>query len=162
MTARKITQLALMTALSLALAYVERLFPLPVPVPGVKVGLSNLVTVFLLYRFGARDALVVNGLRVVLAGFLFGSLSSMLYALSGALAALIVMAGLKRVGWFSAMGVSVAGSVAHVGAQLLTAALITHTPGLTAYLPVLMVSGIITGAAIGFVAGALIRRVPEV
>lgn len=160
--AQKIARLAVLTALALALSAIERLIPVPVAVPGVKLGLANLVTVLALYLLGAREALTISALRVVLAGFLFGSFSSLLYALSGALLSFGAMALLKKTGAFSVIGVSVAGGVFHNVAQITIAALIVKTLELSYYLPVLMLSGIITGLFIGIVANLLIGRLRTV
>lgn len=156
--AKKIARLAVLIALALALSAIERLIPAPIAVPGIKLGLANLVTVLALYLLGSREALTVSVLRVVLAGFLFGSFSSILYALSGALVSFGVMALLKRTGAFSVVGVSVAGGVFHNIAQILIAAAIVRTLELSYYLPILMLSGVVTGLFIGIVSNLMIRR----
>ncbi len=154
----RIARLAMMIALALVLGYIERLIPLPVPVPGIKLGLPNLVTLACLCLFGWRDALAVSALRVLLSGLLFGSGFSMLYALSGALLSLMAMALLWRTGAFSPVSVSAAGGLFHNLGQLLVALLVTRASGLLYYLPVLLFLGEITGVITGFVASLLVRR----
>lgn len=151
---RKIAMGALMVALSLVLSYLELMLPLPVAVPGVKIGLANVCVLFMLYAYGARAALCVSVLRVLLAGFLFGSLSALLYALSGALLSLGVMALLRKSRAFSLRGVSVAGGVSHNVAQMAVAALVARTAGLLAYLPVLIVAGAAAGILNAYLARA--------
>lgn len=160
-TARRLTLLACLTAAALALAWLEFLVPLPLPLPGVKLGLANLASVYALYRLGAKEALLVSLARILLTAFLFGSLFSALYALSGGLCALGVMAALRRAGCFSVYGVSMGGGAAHNAAQLLLAALIAHTKGLVSYLPALLICGLATGFVVGLMADRLLRlRLP--
>lgn len=159
---RRLSRLALMVALALILSYFERLLPLPVPVPGVKLGLSNLVTLVALCLFGWRDALIVSVVRVLLGGLLFGSGLSMLYALAGALLSLLVMALLHSFSPLHPAAISAVGGVAHNIGQLLVAALVVHTPALLSYLPVLMLSGTLTGALIGALGTVLIGRLRPV
>lgn len=154
---KRIARLAMMIALALVLSYVERLIPLPMPVPGIKLGLANLVTLVCLYLFGWRDALTVSALRVALGALMFGSGFSMVYALSGALCSLLVMALLKRTG-LHPVSISAVGGVAHNLAQLLVAALVVRTLGLLSYLPMLILSGALTGVLVGVTGTALIGR----
>lgn len=151
---------ALLTALALALSWLESLVPLPLAVPGIKLGLPNLVVVFALYRLGLRDAFVISLVRVLLVSATFGNAYSFAYSLAGAAVSLAVMALLKRTGKFSLLGVSVAGGVCHNLAQLAVAAAVLGTARLAWYLPVLLVSGTAAGICVG-AAGALVtRRVP--
>lgn len=157
--ARKIARVAVLVALALALSAVERLIPLPVAVPGVKLGLANLATLAALYLMGFRAALAVAVLRVLLGGFLFGSGASILYALAGGLCAAVAMGLLKRTGAFSIAGVSIGGGVVHNAAQILVAVAVVRTIELSYYLPVLVISGALTGLLNGVVAAALVPRV---
>ena len=136
---------ALLTALALALSWLESLVPLPLAVPGIKLGLPNLVVVFALYRLGLRDAFVISLVRVLLVSATFGNAYSFAYSLAGAAVSLAVMAILKRTGKFSLLGVSVAGGVCHNLAQLAVAAAVLGTVRLAWYLPVLLVSGTAAG-----------------
>ena len=103
----------MMTCLALIFSYVESLIPIPIPIPGIKLGLANLLTVILLYAVGPWEAFAVNVVRVVLSGFLFGSLFAILYSLAGCAVSFLAMAALKKSGRFSAVGVSIAGGSAH-------------------------------------------------
>ena len=148
-----------MIALAAIFSYVENLFPISLGVPGVKLGLANVVTLFALYVFGLPAAAAVSLLRVTLVSFMFGNPASALYSLAGAAASLLVMAALKKSGRFSVIGVSMAGGVIHPAAQLLVAIAVSGTPSLTHYLPVLIVTGLIAGFLMGLAAHETIRRV---
>ena len=140
--------MGLLVALSMILSYVESLIPAFVAVPGVKVGLANIVVIFALYTLGPIEALIVSLLRVILSSFLFGSVLSLLYSLSGALLSLGGMILMKKVKIFSTTAVSVTGGVLHNVGQILVACLVLETDVLLYYLPVLILSGVITGAVI--------------
>ena len=157
---RKTVLMALLTAVAMILSYVESLFP-SAGVPGVKIGLANIAVIFTLYRFGWKEAAAVSLVRVVLVSLLFGSVGAMLYSLSGAVMSLLVMGLLRKTERFSEAGVSVAGGVAHNFGQILAAALILETSRLFYYLPVLVLSGIAGGVAVGLVSALLIKRIPE-
>lgn len=158
METRKIARMGLLVALSMILSYVESLIPAFVAVPGVKVGLANIVVIFALYTLGPIEALIVSLLRVILSSFLFGSVLSLLYSLSGALLSLGGMILMKKVKIFSTTAVSVTGGVLHNVGQILVACLVLETDVLLYYLPVLILSGVITGAVIGIIASLVIKR----
>ncbi len=157
---RKTILLAMLTAVAMILSYVESLFP-SVGVPGVKIGLANIAVIFTLYRFGWKEAGAVSLVRVVLVSLLFSSVGAMLYSLSGAVMSLLVMGLLRKTQRFSEAGVSVAGGVAHNIGQILAASFILETARLTYYLPVLVLSGIAGGIAVGLVSAVLVKRIPE-
>ena len=158
METRKIARMGLLVALSMILSYVESLIPAFVAVPGVKVGLANIVVIFALYTLGPIEALIVSLLRVILSSFLFGSVLSLLYSLSGALLSLGGMILMKKLKIFSTTVVSVTGGVLHNVGQILVACLVLDTNVLIYYLPVLILSGVITGAVIGIIASLVIKR----
>ena len=158
METRKIARMGLLVALSMILSYVESLIPAFVAVPGVKVGLANIVVIFALYTLGPIEALIVSLLRVILSSFLFGSVLSLLYSLSGALLSLGGMILMKKMKIFSTTVVSVTGGVLHNVGQILVACLVLETDVLLYYLPVLILSGVITGAVIGIIASLVIKR----
>ncbi|MCI6116026.1 MAG: Gx transporter family protein [Spirochaetales bacterium] len=158
METRKIARMGLLVALSMILSYVESLIPAFVAVPGVKVGLANIVVIFALYTLGPIEALIVSLLRVILSSFLFGSVLSLLYSLSGALLSLGGMILMKKLKIFSTTVVSVTGGVLHNVGQILVACLVLETDVLLYYLPVLILSGVITGAVIGIIASLVIMR----
>ena len=160
MSAKRIARYGLLTALALALSYAESLLPSP-GVPGVKLGLPNLVVVFALYRLGTVDAWALSLARVLLASVLFGNGVGLAYSMAGAVLSLSVMCLLKKSGRFSETGVSVAGGVAHNAGQVLVAVLLLETARLAWYLPVLCLSGTVAGVLIGVVSALLVKRVPE-
>ena len=157
---KRLVLLAMLTAVAMILSYVESLLP-SVGIPGVKMGLANIAVIFALFRFGWKEAAALSLVRVVLVSLLFGSVGAMLYSLAGAVLSLAVMALLRRIDWFSTVGISVAGGVAHNAGQILMAMLILQTKQLLGYLPVLAVSGIAGGVLTGLAAALLIRRIPE-
>lgn len=152
-------QLGLLTALALIAGYIELLIPMPVGIPGVKPGLANLVVVWALYAMGPYEALAVNGMRILLSGFLFGNLSMILYSLSGAALSFVCMCLAKRSGAFTILGVSIVGGVTHNMGQLLVAMTVLETGSLIYYGPVLLGAGLVMGAVIGVLAGEVTKRV---
>ena len=158
LTTQKTARLGLLTAAAMILSYVESLIPFFPGVPGIKLGLPNLVTVWLLWLGTAGEALAVSVMRILLTGFLFGNLYSILFSLAGGLLSLAAMAVLRRLEGFSIYGVSILGGVCHNMGQLLVAVLVVETYRLAWYLPALLVSGVVTGAVIGVISGILVRR----
>ncbi len=143
------------TALALIFSYLESLIPIQFGIPGIKLGLANLLTVILLYKRNAKEALLLSAVRVILSGFMFGNLFSIVYSLAGGIMSLLVMAVLKRSGKFSVIGVSAAGGVSHNIGQLL-AAVETYRVGY--YFPVLLIAGVLTGLLIGTAAEQVLKR----
>ena len=160
---RRTAELGLMLALALILSYVESLIPFSFGIPGIKLGLPNLIVLLLLYEKpntgGEREALLVNVLRIVLSGFLFSSLYTILYALAGAAFSFAAMALGRRTKRFSMIGVSVFGGVFHNVGQLLAAMLVLETGSLIYYGPILLLAGLLTGFLIGVIAGEVWKRV---
>ena len=160
MSSRRLARYALLTALAMALSWLESLVPLAgVVPPGVKLGLTNLVVIFALYRMSLRDAAGSSLVRVVLVAFTFGNSYSFAYSLAGAALSLAVMALLKRSGKFSLLGISVAGAVSHNIAQVLVAMAVMETSRLAWYLPVLLVSGIAAGVCVGAAGALIVKRI---
>lgn len=157
----RIAGLGLLTSLALIASYIELLIPIPIGIPGIKLGLANMVTVWALYALGPTEALAVNGLRILLAGFLFGSLSMILYSLAGAVLSFLCMYMAKRCGTFSVTGVSMIGGVTHNMGQLLVAMSVLETGSLLYYGPVLLAAGLITGTLIGLVTREVGKRLPK-
>lgn len=150
------------TALALIFSYLETLIPFSFGIPGIKLGLANLLTVILLYKRNAREALLLSVVRIVLSGFLFGNLWSILYSLAGGLMSMLVMVFLKRTGKFSIMGVSAAGGVSHNMGQLLVAMAVVETYRVGYYFPVLLIAGLATGLLIGIAANEVFQRVRHI
>lgn len=149
----------LILALALIAGYAENLIPVTVAIPGIKLGAANSVILLLLYMVGVKEAYIVNVSRVLVSGFMFGSMSSIIYSLSGAILSLMVMTLLKKTDRFSISGVSMAGGVFHNVGQLMMAALVLETTAVWYYLPVLIISGSITGLLIGFLTGEIYKRI---
>ena len=149
-------------SLALALAYIEVLMPpLFASVPGIKMGLPNIILVFLLYRKGVIPAAMVSLMRILLVTLLFGNTMAFFYSLAGGVLSMAVMAVIKRLNFLSTTGVSVAGAVTHNVGQILVAMLILNTAELGYYLIVLAVTGTIAGVLIGLCGSLLIRRIPN-
>ena len=150
------------TALALIFSYVESLIPIHFGVPGIKLGLANLLIVIFLYKRNAKEALLLSVIRIVLSGFLFANLFSILYSLAGGILSLAVMAYLKKRGTFSVVGISIAGGVAHNLGQLVVAMLVVETYRVGFYFPVLLIAGVLTGMLIGIVAAEILKRLKNI
>ena len=161
MKTKKVAFLSMCIALSMILSFVESQIPPLVAVPGVKVGLPNIVMVFMLYKIGAKETAIVSIIRVILVGLLFGSPLSMIYSLVGATLSLIGMIILKKTNLFAPITVSVVGGILHNVGQILTACLVMETAEIAYYLPVLFISGTIAGIVIGYVAGLILKRLEK-
>ena len=155
--AKTIAHIALLSSLALIFSYVEAIIPYNPAIPGIKLGIANVVTVIALYKFGWKDAACVSVLRIVLAGLLFNGVFGMLYSLAGATVSFIGMLILKKTKLFSVVGVSMAGGVFHNLGQLLVAAALIEDLRIFFYFPVLLFSGIISGIAIGVAATLILK-----
>ena len=153
---RKTALYGLLVALAFIFSYLESLLPLTIGIPGIKLGLANSVVLVALYLLRPADALAVSCLRIVLAGFTFGSLTSMLYSLAGGLLSYLVIWLCRRSDRFSVIGVSMAGGVSHNIGQLVVAAAVLGTLQVAWYVPVLLAAGLLTGGLIG-----LLVRLPH-
>ena len=156
---QRITHIALLTALSLILFILEGFLPLPLPVPGAKLGLAAIVTLIALYLLPARDAALMLTLRIVLASAFGGGLAPMIYSLAGGVASFAAMVLLKRYTQLSIVGISAAGGFLHNMAQLLVAAAVLETTALFVYAPVLGIVGILTGILIGITARGILQKI---
>ena len=159
-TSHNVALAAMLAALALIFSYIEATLPLSVGIPGVKLGIANLVVIIALYVLGFKYAMTVNVLRILVAGLLFNGAFGAMYAMAGGVLSLIVMYLVKKTGLFSTVGISMAGGVAHNLGQLLVAALIVSTMKLFYYFPVLLFSGMISGILIGIVASLILKRLP--
>ena len=159
MKASKLSLLALSVSLAMILSFVESQIPAMVAIPGVKVGLANIVVVFALYKLGWKYAAVISLTRVFLVGLLFGNGISILYSFTGATVSFAAMLLLKKAKVFSTMAVSVAGGVLHNLGQIAMACVIMGTDVLRYYTPFLVLSGTLAGIAIGVLAAIMIRRI---
>ena len=150
------------TALALIRSYVEMLIPINFGIPGAKLGLANLIIVIVLYKTDWKEALLLSVTRIVLAGFIFGNMFSILYSLAGGILSLAVQAVLKKQGSFSVAGVSIAGGVSHNIGQLIVAMIVVETYQVGYYLPVLLISGLLTGLLIGVISGEVLKRIRQI
>ena len=139
-------------------SYVETLIPIQFGIPGVKLGLANLIIVIALYRMKLSEAYLLSIVRVLLAGFIFGNYFSIIYSLAGGLLSLTVMALLRKKGGFSVIGVSIAGGVFHNIGQLIIASVIVETFSVMYYVPVLLIAGLVTGLLIGIASDGMLKR----
>ena len=157
---QKIALLGLYTAIAMALAYLEVLLP-PIfsAIPGIKLGLPNIVIIFVLYRMGVKEAALVSLVRMVAVSLLFGNPMTFAYSLAGGALSLIAMALLRKLDFFSIIGVSVAGGVLHNVGQILLAMFVLRTAELGYYLIVLSITGTIAGIFIGLCGGLAVKRV---
>ncbi len=146
--AQKAALYGMLIALAFIFSYVEAIIPMPLPVPGVKIGLANLVNVVGLYTVGLAGTAAVGLVRIVLVGFTFGNTFSMVYGLSGGILSMAVMAGAKRCKWFGTTGISI-----------LAASYVTGTFGVFSYFPVLLAAGVAAGGVIGLLGGMVVERI---
>lgn len=158
MNAKTVARFGLMTGVMLVLGYVESLLP-AFGAPGIKLGLSNTVLLYALLMMGTKPAVLLAAVKVLLSGFLFGSPSAMLYSAAGALLSLFVMALLCRFPGVSPVGISVAGALSHNIGQCAVAVLFIKVQAVLVYLPVLLISAVITGTVTGITAKYLIRHI---
>lgn len=154
----KVAYFGVFTTLALIFSYVETLIPIQFGIPGVKLGLANLIIVIALYRMKLSEAYLLSIVRVLLAGFIFGNYFSIIYSLAGGLLSLTVMALLRKKGGFSVIGVSIAGGVFHNIGQLIIASVIVETFSVMYYVPVLVIAGLVTGLLIGIASDGMLKR----
>lgn len=159
---KKLTLLGMLSALALVLSYIEAMIPTFFTVPGMKLGLTNLVVLVALYRLGAKQALLINFVRIAVTAILFGTVVSLWYSLAGGLLSGAVMTVLYKTKKFHPLTVSVAGGISHNIGQILMAMLIMHTTAVAWYLAVLWLSGIAAGAVIGVLGGWMLKRLPQI
>ena len=161
LTTKQLTLCAVLTALALALSYLENFFPLSlaIPIPGIKLGLANIVTVFALYALGPAQALLILAGRCLLGAVFAGNYSTILYSAAGGFLSIRVTMGLRKVLKENQIwAAGCLGAIAHSVGQMIAAIAITRTPGLLVYLPVLVIISIFTGLFTGFCAQLLIKR----
>lgn len=158
---KKMVTLSVLVAIAMILSYIEFLLPISTAIPGMKIGLSNIATVFTLYTLGWPYAIFVSIIRVILSSLIFGSFVSFLYSLSGAAFALLIMIILKKTNLFSSIGVSVSGGVFHNVGQIVAACIVMNSVEISLYLIPLVISGTISGIFIGLVSGMLVEKIKK-
>lgn len=149
----------LLIALAFVLSFVETLIPISLGIPGIKLGLANLVTIVGLYTVGSGGTVIISLLRIVLTGFTFGNLFAMLYSLGGWSLSILLMVICKRKNWLGTSGISILGGIGHNIGQVCVAALLVKQVGVFFYLPMLLVAGTGTGLVIGTLGGIIISRI---
>ena len=159
MKTKKVAVMGLAIALAMILSFVESQIPSFVAIPGVKMGLANIAVVFVLYKLGWKEAVLISLVRVFLVSLLFGNFASLFYSLAGAVLSLVGMILLKKTGLFSEVAVSVAGGVLHNVGQIAMACILLETDVIRYYLPFLVLSGTLAGIVIGVLAGILVKRI---
>ena len=162
MKTKKVAMLGLSIALAMIMSYIEVIVPLSFAVPGIKMGLANIVIIFVLYKIGTKEAILVSLIRVFLVSLLFSNVMAMWYSLAGAVLSLGIMWILKKTDKFSVVGVSIAGGIMHNVGQIIMAVIVLGTEQIALYLPVLVITGTVTGVVIGIVSGLVINRFKKI
>lgn len=151
----------MLVAVAMVLSWLEAQLPVFFAVPGMKMGLTNLVVLIALYRFGKKDAMIINILRILLVGLSFGNMFSMIYSLAGGLLSGIVMILLYITNRFRMVSVSLAGGIFHNVGQILVAMFVLESSSVLYYLPVLWISGMAAGVFVGLLGAQVVKRLPE-
>ena len=157
--AKRVSLYGILVALALIASYIEVLIPFNFHVPGMKLGLANIVVLIALYTGGARAGITVSVIRIILVGFTFGNPYSAIYGLSGGILSFVIMFFLKKTDFFGIAGVSMAGGVAHNIGQLFCAMVLLRLPAVFSYLSYLIFIGVVTGIMIGIIAGEILKRI---
>ena len=163
MQTKKLTRMALLTAIALTIFMIEAQIPALVPIPGVKLGLANIVTVFAVFTMGSKEGAMILAARIFLGAVFAGNFSTIFYSAAGGACAILVTIGLKQILTKNQLWVAGAlGAVAHSIGQMAVAVAMTGTPGLLVYLPVMILCGVITGLFTGLCAQFLVKRGKEI
>ena len=160
MDAKRVATYGMMIALAMVLSFLESMLPAFVAVPGVKLGLTNLVVMVALYKLSPADAVIINIIRIILVGLTFGNAFSLVYSMAGGILSFVVMLLLYKTGRFSEAGVGAAGGVAHNLVQIIVAMIVMKAAGVAFYLPVLIASGLVAGVIIGILSGLVVAKLP--
>lgn len=156
---RNIAICGVFIALAMILSYLENLVPINVAVPGIKLGLANLVTIVALCKLGIRHTIIISVGRIILSGLLFGNPLVIIYSLAGATLSIIVMCLVRKIKIFTVTGVSICGAVSHNFGQLIVAAILLENTKIFYYMAVLSVFGAVAGALIGILAGYILKNI---
>lgn len=160
MKLKQLTTNAVLTAIALTIFMIEAQIPALIPVPGVKLGLANIVTVFALFAFTPRDAFMILFVRVFLGSVFSGQISTLLYSLGGGIMCFGSLLAIRRIISIEQLWIaSVVGAIFHNIGQMIVAIIVTGTPGIIVYLPILMVSGILAGVFTGLCAQFLYSKI---
>lgn len=159
---KRITYTGMFVAIAMVFSYLESMIPVNIVVPGVKLGLANMVTIVVMYRLRISDAWIVSLVRVVLSSLLFGNMTVMVYSMAGAVLSLMVMTLCRKKDLFGLLGTSILGGVSHNAGQIAMAALLMKSGNIMLYMPVLCISGTIAGVCIGLAGAVLVRKLPAI
>ncbi len=159
---KRITYTGMFVAIAMVFSYLESMIPVNIVVPGVKLGLANMVTIVVMYRLRISDAWIVSLVRVVLSSLLFGNMTVMVYSMAGAVLSLLVMTLCRKKDLFGLLGTSILGGVSHNAGQIAMAALLMKSGNIMLYMPVLCISGTIAGVCIGLAGAVLVRKLPAI
>ncbi len=161
MKSKKLATYGLLIALAFIFSYIESLFPMPFAVPGMKLGLANLVVITALYGMGTKEAFVLSVIRILLVGLTFRDPNTMLFSLAGGILSWLMMVIFMKGKLFSMVGVSIIGGVSHNIGQIAVAILYVENMNLVFYLPVLLIFGAVTGTLIGILGAMIVRRLKK-
>ena len=159
---KRITYTGMFVAIAMVFSYLESMIPVNIAVPGIKLGLANMVTIVVMYRLRISDAWIVSLVRVVLSSLLFGNMMVMVYSMAGAVLSLLVMTLCRKKDLFGLLGTSILGGVSHNAGQIAMAALLMKSGNIMLYMPVLCISGTIAGVCIGLAGAVLVRKLPSI
>ena len=161
MKSKKTAVLGICIALAMIFSYIELQIPSFVAIPGIKLGLPNIVIIIALYKFGWKEAVIINILRVLIVSVLFGTVLSLLYSIAGAVISLTIMIILKKLSIFSTVLVSVFGAICHNIGQIAVAIFVLDTSELLYYLPVLLITGTVSGILIGLIGANVVKKLEK-
>ena len=159
---KKVATFALCVALAFTLSFLESLVPVNIGIPGVKLGLANSVVLMAMYLLGKKEAFAISMIRILLAGLLFSGAFSLIYSLAGGILSYFVMLAAMQSKKLSALGVSVLGASVHNVGQIVVAGVVMQTSRIVYYLPVLLISGAVTGVIVGILSGIVIARLNKI
>ncbi len=159
---KRITYTGMFVAIAMVFSYLESMIPVNIAVPGIKLGLANMVTIVVMYRLRISDAWIVALVRVVLSSLLFGNMTVMVYSMAGAVLSLLIMTFCRKKDLFGLLGTSILGGVSHNVGQIAMAALLMKSGNIMLYMPVLCISGTIAGVCIGLAGAVLVRKLPAI
>lgn len=162
MKTKKIAIYGLLIALAFIFSYIDSLVPIPFGVPGMKLGLANLVVIAALYGLGVKESFVLSIVRIFLVGFTFRALSMLAFSLAGGLLSWLMMVLFKKSKWFSMVGVSIIGGISHNVGQIIVAIFVVNNIMIIYYLPFLLISGVITGVLIGVLGSMVVNRLKNI
>lgn len=160
---RRIALLGVLTSVALVLSYLEVMLPpISTAVPGIKMGLPNLIIIFVLYKFGLKEAVTVSLIRVFIVALLFGNVMTLAYSVAGAVLSLGLMTLFKKINLFSQIGVSIIGGISHNLGQILVAIFLFDTIQIGYYMIVLSITGTIAGVVIGIISSILVKKLEKI